>query len=150
MAAMDDYKEQNNYNADRQEANATGAEQNEQGRASFTTGSTTGGGSNYGQGSHHLGGESYKQGSVSNAGANYDNEAGLIGASSTGTSNEGSASGAAGAAQSGSSGDQQSTVNAAHNATGQERAIHTDTDITNGSRRTTRDSWSNSSDGSNS
>ena len=45
-----------------------------QGRASFKPGSTTGGGSDYGQGSSYLGPDSYKQGATENEGANYDNE----------------------------------------------------------------------------
>ncbi len=88
---------------DMQTANATGANQNEQGQASFSTGSTTGGGSNFGQGSSHLGGESYRQGDKVSAGANYGNETGRLGSSATGTSNEGASSATAGAAASGSS-----------------------------------------------
>lgn len=52
------------------------AQTGNQGRASYHTGSTTQGGSNFGQGSHQLGGESYHQGDVANRGSNYDNEAG--------------------------------------------------------------------------
>jgi len=75
-----------------QEQNATGANQNEQGRASFTTGSTTGGGSDFGQGSSQLGGESYRQGNTENDGANYANEAGRFNNNAMGFSTEGSAS----------------------------------------------------------
>ncbi len=152
-----------------QEANATGAGQNEQGRASFTTGSTTGGGSNYGQGSHHLGGESYKQGSTANAGANYGNETENIGSSSTGTSNEGSSSANAGAARTGASGEQAAgntardsdTVSSAAGGRNQgeekahkpeegerrdisslEGATHLDSDNTAGQRRAEGGSWS--------
>ncbi len=62
------------------------------GRATFGTGSTTQGGSNFGQGSGGAGDHSdyYKQGSESNRGANYDNEAGALGDSTVGSSNEGS------------------------------------------------------------
>ena len=57
-----------------QDANASGANQNEQGQASFTTGSATGGGSNYGQGSSHLGGGSYRQGDKTGSGSNYSDQ----------------------------------------------------------------------------
>ncbi len=61
------------------------------GRATFGTGSTTQGGSNFGQGLHVRGDDtSYKQGSESNRGSNYDNEAGALGDSTVGSSNEGS------------------------------------------------------------
>jgi hypothetical protein len=43
-------------------------------RADFHHGSTTQGGSNYGQGSNDLDKHALKQGSEKNAGANYDNE----------------------------------------------------------------------------
>src|ERR1044072_8823349 len=69
-----------------QKKNATGADNNEQGHASFTTPSATGGGSNYGQGSSNLGGESYHQGETTNSGSNYQDEAGRLSSSSTGTS----------------------------------------------------------------
>jgi hypothetical protein len=59
----------------------------DQGRASFSTGSTTQGGSNYGQGSSQLGGSVYQQGDAANAGANYENEADRFG--NTGTQAEG-------------------------------------------------------------
>ena len=60
------------------------------GRAAFGTGSTTQGGSNYGQGLHVRNDDSsYKQGSESNRGSNYDNEAGALGDSTVGSSNEG-------------------------------------------------------------
>ncbi|RYD58141.1 MAG: hypothetical protein EOP56_04260 [Sphingobacteriales bacterium] len=59
----------------------------DQGRASFTTGSTTQGGSNYGQGSSHLGGSSNQQGDKKNAGSNYENESDRFG--NTGTQAEG-------------------------------------------------------------
>ena len=75
-----------------QEDNATGANQHQQGKASFTTGSTTGGGSNFGQGSSQLGGESYRQGSKENEGANYDNEAGRFSNDTMGFANESAAS----------------------------------------------------------
>ncbi len=52
------------------------AESGNQGRASFHPGSTTQGGSNYGQGSHYLAGDTYHQGRTANNGANYENEAG--------------------------------------------------------------------------
>ena len=45
-------------------------------RASFYTGSTTQGGSDFGQGSHQLGNKSFKQGQEKNDGSNYDNEVG--------------------------------------------------------------------------
>jgi len=51
-------------------------EGNPKSKASFHPGSTTQGGSNFGQGSLHLGKPSYKQGSEKNAGANYANERG--------------------------------------------------------------------------
>jgi hypothetical protein len=86
---------------DMQRANARGENQNEQGQTSFATGSTTGGGSNFGQGSSHLGGESYQQGATTNSGANYNNEEGKLGASSTGTSNEGRSGEQTGAAAAG-------------------------------------------------
>ena len=79
-----------------QEANATGARQNEQGRASFITGTTTGGGSNHGQGSSHLGTDSYRQGDTRNAGSNYSNESYGLGDSSVGTSEEGTSGTATG------------------------------------------------------
>jgi len=84
-----------NYDSDTaamQENNATGENQNEQGRASFITGSTTGGGSNFGQGSSHLGAESYQQGSKVNTGANYNNESVGLADSLIGTKHEGSSS----------------------------------------------------------
>lgn len=87
--------------ADMQRANARGDNQNEQGQSSFATGSTTGGGSNFGQGSSHLGGESYRQGHETNSGSNYNNEAGRLGASATGTANEGASGAGTGAAASG-------------------------------------------------
>lgn len=59
----------------------------DQGRASFTTGSTTQGGSNYGQGSSQLGGSVYEQGDAANAGSNYENEADRFG--DTGTQADG-------------------------------------------------------------
>ena len=46
----------------------------EQGRATFKPGSTTGAGSDFGQGTTSLGPESYQQGQVENDGSNYDNE----------------------------------------------------------------------------
>jgi hypothetical protein len=49
-----------------------------QGKPIYKTGSTTQGGSNFGQGSMELGPDSYKQGSVKNKGANYKNEAGKL------------------------------------------------------------------------
>jgi hypothetical protein len=64
-----------------QEDNANGARQNEQGQASFFTGTTIGGGSNFGQGSSHLGSNSYQQGSRTGTGSNYDNEAEGLGRS---------------------------------------------------------------------
>src|SRR6187399_2589998 len=91
--------------AEMQEDNAIGAKENEQGQASFSTASTTGGGSNFGQGSSHLGAGSYRQGDRSGPGSNYSNEAEGLGRSATGTSNEGSSSPTAGAARSGSSTD---------------------------------------------
>lgn len=70
------------------------------GRAAFGPGSTTQGGSNYGQGSSDIGGTGYnKQGSEANRGSNYDNEAGHLGKSTVGTSNEGDQSPEAGAAR---------------------------------------------------
>lgn len=151
-----------------QENNATGANQNEQGQASFVTGSTTGGGSNFGQGSHHLGGESYRQGSTTSTGANYGNEAGRLAGSTTGTSNEGSSSAVAGAAQSGNPGTQasgdtardshtnlsgsedrgkgQSSEEMPHEGdrrnTSLENDTHLDTDNTTASRRAQSGSWS--------
>lgn len=92
--------------AERQQAeNAAGENGNDQGQASFITGATTGGGSNYGQGSSHLSGGSYQQGDKANAGANYSNETGKFGSSSTGTSNEGSSSKNTGASATGSADD---------------------------------------------
>lgn len=74
-------------------------------RASYGVGSTTQGGSNFGQGSSNLGAtpETIKQGSEANKGANYENEKDKLGSSSTGTSNEGSSSPDKGAAGSGDS-----------------------------------------------
>lgn len=70
------------------------------GRAAFGPGSTTQGGSNFGQGSSDIGGTGYnKQGSEANRGSNYDNEAGELGKSTVGTSNEGDQSPTAGAAK---------------------------------------------------
>ncbi|MES2704883.1 MAG: hypothetical protein V4649_19765 [Bacteroidota bacterium] len=43
-------------------------------RPSFYPGSTTQGGSNFGQGSSNLGNKSAKQGDSASSGANYDNE----------------------------------------------------------------------------
>lgn len=73
-------------------------------RAEHGTGSTTQGGSNHGQGSSALGAtaKTIQQGSEANKGANYENEQGKLGDSSTGTSNEGSSSPGAGAAGNGS------------------------------------------------
>ena|ERR1043165_398854 len=51
-----------------------GSDHGDQGRASYTTGTTTQGGSDFGQGSSSLGGESYKQGDTKNAGSDYANE----------------------------------------------------------------------------
>lgn len=45
-------------------------------KADFHHGSSTQGGSNYGQGSQDLGNKSIKHGSESNDGSNYDNEEG--------------------------------------------------------------------------
>lgn len=86
---------------DMQRANARGDYQNDQGQSSWATGSTTGGGSNFGQGSSHLGGGSYRQGHEANSGSNYGNEADRLGASSTGTSDEGASDAGKGAAASG-------------------------------------------------
>src|SRR5215217_299481 len=60
-------------------------------RASYGVGSTTQGGSNFGQGSSGLGAtpQTINQGSEANKGANYENEKDKLGSSSTGTSNEG-------------------------------------------------------------
>jgi|GEM_PF-2246617 len=69
----------------------------DQGRAAVTTGSTTQGGSNYGQGSSHLGGESIRQGHAQNAGANYENETNKFGASNTDSANDGNQSPGVGA-----------------------------------------------------
>lgn len=44
------------------------------GRAKYHTGTTTGAGSNYGQGSMQLDANAYKQGDTRSAGSNYDNE----------------------------------------------------------------------------
>ncbi|XZF14390.1 hypothetical protein ACTHGU_21620 [Chitinophagaceae bacterium MMS25-I14] len=56
------------------------ARKGEQGQASYAPGSTTQGGSYYGQGTSDLGpdNDAYKQGSEKNKGANYDNEAGKL------------------------------------------------------------------------
>ncbi len=71
------------------------------GRAEFGTGSTTQGGSNYGQGMHSLPGKDAvnKQGSESNRGSNYNNESEGLGDSTVGSSNEGSQNPQAGAAE---------------------------------------------------
>jgi len=69
-------KEKRDIPNDNYQQNYESAATGNQGRASFHPGSTTQGGSNYGQGSHHLGGESYHQGDTANAGSNYSNEAG--------------------------------------------------------------------------
>ena len=61
------------YN-DTERASQTG----QQGRASFTPGSTTQGGSNHGQGSSYLAGDSYHQGDQKGKGSNYDNERGKL------------------------------------------------------------------------
>ena len=68
-------------------------------RASYGNGTTTQGGSNYGQGSSNLGGpDVVKQGSEAGKGANYENEKDKLGNSSVGTNNEGSSSPDRGAA----------------------------------------------------
>jgi hypothetical protein len=74
-------------------------------RASYGVGSTTQGGSNFGQGSSNLGANAttIHQGAEANKGANYENEKDRLGNSSTGTSNEGSSSPEKGAANSGQS-----------------------------------------------
>jgi hypothetical protein len=156
--------------AQMQENNATGANLNEQGQASFTTGSTVGAGSDYGQGSSQLGGESYRQGSTTSEGANYNNETGRLSDSSIGTSNEGSSSRKAGAGQSGRDQQQVSGTTARDSDTnlssqedrGQEQNnkvphegdrrdtsleedSHLDTDNTTASRRYQSGSWSSSS-----
>ena len=143
---------------EQQAANAAGADNNEQGKASFITGATTGGGSNYGQGSHHLGGESYRQGDTVNSGTNYSNESDMLGASSTGTSSEGSSSANAGAAQSGRTGEETKIVaNDARNADitsqdehrGQTEGMHKE--LEEGDRRDTsleQDSGLSGNDGS--
>ena len=51
-------------------------EGNPKSKATFHHGSTTQGGSNFGQGSLQLGKQANKQGSESNKGANYDHEQG--------------------------------------------------------------------------
>jgi hypothetical protein len=51
-----------------------GSDHTSQGRPKFRTGTTTQGGSNYGQGSMHLGANANKQGSERNKGSNYANE----------------------------------------------------------------------------
>lgn len=71
------------------------------GRSAYSSSSTTQGGSNYGQGSHQLAGGAYRQGSEQSRGSDYANEAGKLGSSSTGTSNEGSSSPNKGAAETG-------------------------------------------------
>jgi hypothetical protein len=157
-----------------QENNATGANLNEQGQASFATGSTTGGGSNYGQGSSHLGGESYRQGDTANAGANYNNEGGRLGSSSVGTNTEGSSSARTGAGESGRDDVQQVAGSVRESDTnlssredrGQEKddekmpregdrknteleeSSHLDTDNTTKSRREQSGSWSGATDDS--
>jgi hypothetical protein len=154
-----------------QEDNATGANQNQQGRASFTTGSTTGGGSNFGQGSSQLGGESYRQGSTANEGANYDNEAGRFSNDSMGFANESSASISAANEQntkspaSGTSARDSDTPGSHREDRGQngegrmpphegdrrntdlENASHLDTDNTTKERREQTGSWSGASGG---
>ena len=92
-----------------QENNATGAMNNEQGQASFVAGSTTGGGSNYGQGSSHLGSQSYRQGAEAGPGSNYLNEAEGLGRSDVGTNDEGTAAPAGATASRLQEGDRNST-----------------------------------------
>lgn len=153
-----------------QENNATGGNQNEQGQAAFTTGSTTGAGSDFGQGSHQLGAESYRQGSTTNAGANYGNEAGRFSENAIGISDEGAAAIAAANNQSGlsqSSGgttarDSDTNLSSREDRgqdkedrhvpregerrnTDLEESSHLDTDNTTRSRREQSGSWSNSS-----
>ena len=65
---------------DQYEGTRSSAQSGNQGRADFHPGSTTQGGSNFGQGSHQLAGDTYHQGSTSNRGANYENEAGKFAA----------------------------------------------------------------------
>ena len=74
-------------------------------RASYGVGSTTQGGSNFGQGSSHLGADAdtVNQGAEGNKGSNYENEKDRLGSSSTGTSSEGSSSPISGAADAGAS-----------------------------------------------
>jgi hypothetical protein len=110
----------NDASTPQQERNATGSNQNDQGQAAFATGSTTGAGSNYGQGSHQLGGESYQQGDTTGPGSNYSNEAGRLGDSSTGTNNEGSSSSRVGAGH---------TTSAATNSTSGNTARDSDTPL---------------------
>jgi hypothetical protein len=81
---VDRTEENNRVNTTNDPAEQVGTDQ---GRASFTTGSTTQGGSNHGQGSSQLGGSVYQQGDAANAGSNYENEAGRLG--NTGTQAEG-------------------------------------------------------------
>lgn len=155
-----------------QQNNATGANQNEQGQASFVAGSTTGGGSNFGQGSSHLGGESYRQGNETNEGSNYNNEAGRLANSSVGTNNEGSSSPRAAAGNSGNEGEQKAVGTVRESDTnlsssedrGQENksekvphegdrrnteleeSANLDTDNTTKSRRELSGSWSSATD----
>jgi hypothetical protein len=154
-----------------QEDNATGANQNSQGRAAFTTGSTTGGGSDYGQGSAQLGGESYRQGSEQNEGASYENEAGRFSNSSMGFANEGAAAIGAGKEQatrppaSGDTARDSETPRSHREDRGQheekkmpphegdrrntdlENSSHLDTDNTTKERREQKGSWSGASGG---
>lgn len=74
QSGTEQFKEENKDYRQTEKAAETG----EQGRASFTEGTTTQGGSNYGQGSSDLGPESYQQGSERNKGADYKNEAGKL------------------------------------------------------------------------
>jgi len=74
QSGAEQFKEENKDYRQTEKAAETG----EQGRASFTEGTTTQGGSDYGQGSSNLGPHSYQQGSEKTKGSDYKNEAGKL------------------------------------------------------------------------
>lgn len=122
-----------------QEDNATGAMDNDQGQASFVAGATTGGGSDFGQGSSHLGSESYQQGEKLSAGSNYENEAEGLGRSPVGTSDEGTA------APAGTASSQSRLPEGDRHATNNEGDVDLPRRSATGSGRPPSGSWSQSS-----
>lgn len=69
-----DFKRPAGENEAKKSNTKSGGKFSTQGRPQVRTGSTTQGGSDFGQGSMHLGSHANRQGAEKNEGSNYDNE----------------------------------------------------------------------------